>query len=98
MRVTVSIHGTSYSLDVEGAAGAWRCRINGREVPVDVAQIGSNRLSILVSGKSYDVIRDSAGTINVGEQRYEVTLTDPRSWRSRQQALTGTSGPQKLTA
>ncbi|SRR6266498_806057 len=98
MRVTVSINGTNYSLDLQNAAGVWRCRINGREASVDVAQVTSDRLSILLSGKSYDVIRGPAGTIGVGEQRYEVSVTDPRSWRGRQQALSGTSGPQKLTA
>ena len=98
MRAIVSINGTSYNLDLENGAGVWRCRISEREVPVDIVQIGSDRLSILLNGKSYDVIRNSAGTISVGEHRYEVSGVDPRSWRSRQQALTGTSGPQKVTA
>jgi len=65
---------------------------------VDVATVASDRLSILMDGKSYDVIRGSAGTIRVGEHTYEVSVTDPRSWRSRQQVSSGTSGPQKLTA
>jgi len=98
MQVTVSISGTSYRLSIESTGGVWRCHVNGKEVSVDVATVASDRLSILMDGKSYDVIRGSAGTIRVGEHTYEVSVTDPRSWRSRQQAASGTSGPQKLTA
>jgi biotin carboxyl carrier protein len=98
MNVTVSIRSTSYGLSIESVAGEWKCWVNGSEVSVDVAQVTSNRLSILIGGKSYDAIRGSAGTIRVGEHEYEVSVSDPRSWRSRQQTLSGTSGPQKLTA
>ena len=98
MQMAVSIRGRTYRLAIESAVGAWKCRINGNAVTLDVAEVESNRLSILIDGKSYDVIRGSAGTIRVGENTYEVSVTDPRSWRSRQQAASGTSGPQKLTA
>lgn len=98
MRLTVSVNESSYELEIEPAEGGWRCLLEGREIPVDVAQVATDRLSILLNGRSYDVIRSSDGTINVGEHRYLVTATDPRSWRSRRQSAAGAQGPQKLTA
>jgi len=98
MHVTGLINETSYRLSIESTGGGWRCHVNGKEVLVDVAQVTPDRLSILIGGKSYDVIRGPAGTIRVGEHTYEVSISDPRSWRSRQQALSATFGSQKLTA
>jgi biotin carboxyl carrier protein len=97
MRLMASIGGKSYGLEIEPAEKGWRCRVNGCEIPVDVAQIASDRLSILINGRSYDVVHGSDGAITVGEHRYEVSVADPRSWRARKRS-TGTSGTQKLTA
>ncbi len=98
MRLTVSVNGSSYELEIEAVKSVLRCLLDDREVPVDVAQVAADRLSILLNGRSYDVIRGSDGTITVGENRYLVSVTDPRSWRSRRQSAAGALGPQKLTA
>jgi biotin carboxyl carrier protein len=98
MRLTVSVNGSSHELEIEPAESGWRCLLDGRGIPVDVAQVAADRLSILLNGRSYDVIRGSDGTITVGEHRYLVTATDPRSWRSRHQSAAGALGPQKLTS
>ena len=98
MRLTASIGETNYELEIEHGESGWRCRVDGREIPIDVAQTAPNRLSILIKGKSYDVIRGSENSIAVGEHCYEVSVADPRSWRTRKQAAAGTSGPQKLKA
>src|SRR5690349_2351580 len=98
MRLTVSLNGKSYELEIEPAESGWHCLLDGREIPVDVAQVAADRLSILLNGRSYDVIRSSDGTVTVGEHRYLVSTTDPRSWRSRHQFAAGTLGPQKLTS
>src|SRR5690349_16189492 len=98
MRLTVSVNGSSYELEIEPAESGWHCLLDGHEIPVDVAQVATDRLSILLNGRSYDVIRGSDGTVTVGEHRYLVSTTDPRSWRSRRQSSAGADGPQKLTA
>jgi len=98
MRLTASIGETNYELKIERRESGWRCRVDGRETPIDVAQTAPNRLSILIKGKSYDVIRGAEGAVAVGERWYEVAVADPRSWRTRKQAAAGTSGPQKLKA
>lgn len=98
MRLTVSVNGASYELEIDPAKSGWRCLLDGREVPVDIAQVATDRLSMLLNGRSYDVICGSDGTITVGERKYLVTATDPRSWRSRHQSAAGAQGPQKLTS
>ena len=98
MRLTISVNGTSYGLEIELAERGWRCLLDGNEIHVDVARVAADRLSILLNGKSHEATCGSDGTITVGEHRYLVTATDPRSWRGRRESAAGAQGPQKLTS
>ena len=98
MRFQVSIAGQSHDVELTQAQGTWDCRLDGRPVDIDVRAISSEVFSILRDGKSYVVRKGPNQTITVGERTYEVTISDPRSWRSRQTASGSASGPQKLTA
>ncbi len=72
--------------------------MDGRVINIDVVAISPGVLSILREGKSYVVRQGENGAVTVGERRFEVSIADPRSWRSRQMTAAGASGPQKLTA
>jgi biotin carboxyl carrier protein len=98
MRFQVAIGGKSHELELTQAQGAWDCRLDGRPIEIDVRAISPGVLSILRDGRSYVVRQGPNQTITVGEQAYEVSIADPRSWRSRQMILAGTAGPQKVTA
>ena len=98
MRFQVSIGGKVHELELTQARDAWECRVDGRPVEIDVRAITPGVLSILRDGKSYLVRQGQNQTITVGDHTYEVSISDPRSWRSRHMAATGTSGPQRLTA
>jgi biotin carboxyl carrier protein len=98
MRFEVSLQGANHQLEILTMNGQWRCRLDGRDIPLDVAQIAQNHLSILLRGKSYDVSLGAKGSIAVGGHSYEVMITDPKSWPGRKQASGGHSGPQKLIA
>lgn len=98
MRFLVSIGGKNHDLELTRAQDAWECRINGRPVKIDVQVVSPGVLSLLQDGKSYTVRQGVNGSIVVGEHSYEVSIADPRSWRSRQLASAGTAGPQRLTA
>jgi biotin carboxyl carrier protein len=98
MRFQVSIGGSSHELELTQAQDAWSCRIDGRVAEIDVRIISPGVVSILRDGKSYLVRQGANQTITVGAYTYEVSIADPRSWRSRQMTLSGTAGPQKLTA
>lgn len=98
MRLVASINGRDYDLELQASDSGWRCSVNGRDIPVDVAVIAPDRLSLLLKGKSYDVARGPGDTLRISENNYEVSVADPRSWRSRRRAGSGTAGQQKLTA
>jgi biotin carboxyl carrier protein len=98
MRFVASLAGNEHELEIIQRDGAFECRLDGRQIAVDVTRIAPETLSILHEGKSYEVRVGANGAIAVGENSHEVSLTDPRSWRTRQLATSGNSGPQKLTA
>ena len=98
MRFQVSINGKSHELELSQAQDAWDCRVDGRSVEIDVRSIAPGVLSILHDGKSYLVRPGPNQTITVGEHSYEVSIADPRSWRSRQLTSGSTAGPQRLKA
>jgi biotin carboxyl carrier protein len=98
MRFSASIFGKQHQLEIIRRGEGFECRIDGKYVEIDVTRISSDILSILYEGKSYEVRRGLNETVTVGENSHQIQLSDPRSWRSRNQAGAGGSGPQKLTA
>jgi len=98
MRFQASIRGKSHELELTRTQDGWECRLDGRVVEIDVRTISPGVLSILRGAKSYVVRHGPDQTIIVGEHTYEVSIADPRSWRSRQMTSAGTAGPQRLTA
>ena len=50
----VTIDGTVFrlDLDLDRAAGRWRCRVDGREVEIDAVLAQPDVLSILIEGKA----------------------------------------------
>jgi biotin carboxyl carrier protein len=98
MRFSASISGKQRQLEIIRRPGGFECRIDGKSVEIDMTRVSSDILSILYEGKSYEVRRGVNDAVIVGDNSYQVQLTDPRSWRSRHQAAGGVSGPQRLTA
>jgi biotin carboxyl carrier protein len=89
-----------------GAGQSWLCRINGREVTVDATQPERDVISLLISGKSYEVERERVPTgapngevrMAVRGVRYVAEVRDPRALRSRKAAAARGEGPRKLVA
>jgi len=98
MRYEVTIGGRKQQVDLESTASGWKCRMDGREVAIDVAEVNADRVSILFDGRSYDVRRGSEEEVFVGSNRYQVSVTDARSWRGKRHLAGGETGPQRLTA
>jgi biotin carboxyl carrier protein len=98
MRFQVSIGGKDHQLELTRMQEFWDCRLDGREVRIDVREVSPGVLSILLEGRSYLVRRGLNQTITVGDRSYEVLIADPRSWRSRQMLSGGAVGPQRLKA
>ena len=79
----------------------WTCKVDGRSVPLDVAFIQTNVLSLLIDGKSYEVKQENTAgetSIVVGHRQFSATVRDPRSLRSRRRADAGGLGPKKVSA
>jgi biotin carboxyl carrier protein len=98
MRLSAFISGKEHQLEIIRRGEGFECCIDGKYVEIDMTRISSDILSILYEGKAYEVRRGGHGEVTVGETSYQIQLTDPRSWRSRNQASGARSGPQKLTA
>jgi biotin carboxyl carrier protein len=101
MLYDIIIDGKKYRLELERSDGGWRCRLEGREIPMDAVLARHDILSILVGGKAYEIKRERTATdmhLWVGSARYAVEVRDPRSLRSRRAATADDKGPRKLIA
>lgn len=103
MTYDVTIDGVAYAVELERAGGenAWRCRIAGREVALDVVFPEPGVLSLLLEGRAFEFHREgAAGEIHLveGESRYQAAVRDPRSFRGRKAAAAAQGGPRKVRA
>ncbi len=101
MDAIVQIDGKSYRLELERTDAGWRCRLDGREIPVDAVLARRDVLSVLIEGKAYEIKRERTATdlhLWVGGVRYAAELRDPRSLRSRKGGAGDETGPRKLIA
>jgi biotin carboxyl carrier protein len=97
----VTIAEKTYRIELQRAGTGWQCKVDGRELPLDVTSAQSGVFSLLLNGKSYEVKQETAGAetnIVVGHERFNVSLRDPRSFRSRRAAGGAEQGVKKITA
>jgi biotin carboxyl carrier protein len=91
----------TYRVELTQAGARWNCRLDGRELPVDVVYGQNGVLSLLVGGKSYEVKQESVGSetnVIVGHERFTASVRDPRSFRSRHRAGANEQGVMKIKA
>jgi biotin carboxyl carrier protein len=117
MRLSVTVRGKVYRIELQKSAESesniterenisnpyrWTCRLDGRQIAMDVAQVGPNTLSILQDGRSAEVRQERVGRRNlvvfVGGVSYEVSVHDARSLATRKGATQNDTSTQKLTA
>jgi biotin carboxyl carrier protein len=97
----VTIAGKVHKVELARAGSGWHCKVDGREIPLDVSAIQSGVFSLLVKGKSYEVKQEITATesnIVVGNERFPAILRDPRSLRSRRSSGAGEEGIKRMTA
>ena len=105
MTYDITIDGTPHPLELERAEvrGRWLCRLDGREIAVDVVQTSPDALSLLMEGRSIEVRREAVASdsgelrLAVGGRRFSAEVRDPRALRNRRSAALG-EGPQNVTA
>lgn len=97
----VTIAGKPHRVELTRAGAGWRCKFDGRELPLDVTTTQNGILSVLINGKSYEVKQENTPTetnIVVGSQRFAAEVRDPRSLRSRRSLGGGEEGVKRITA
>ncbi len=97
----VTIGGNTHQVEIGRGESGWLCKLNGRDFLLDAISTSEGMLSILVNGKSYEIKQENTATetnIVVGHERFSAVVRDPRSYRSRRRADSGTEGVKKITA
>ena len=101
MTYEIIVNGKAHKLELAQGDGRWRCRLDGHEVEVDASLARRDVISMLIGGTAYEVKRERTPTdlhVWVRNERFQVEVRDPRSFRSRKAAAGVGEGPQKLVA
>jgi biotin carboxyl carrier protein len=97
----VTIAEKVYRVELVRTEQEWKCKLDGRELPLDVVSAQDGMLSLLLQGKSYEVKQETVGTesnVVVGQERFSVSVRDPRSFRSRRRSGASEQGVMKIKA
>src|SRR5260370_18151086 len=96
----VEIDEKLHQVELVRAGSGWHCKLDGRELPVDVVFSQSGVLSILLNGKSYEVKQETSGpepTIVVGNEHFPASIHDHRSSPSRRRGAHSGQGVKTLS-
>jgi biotin carboxyl carrier protein len=97
----VGIAGKTFRVDLVRNGDSWICKLDGQEVPLNVAATQAGTLSLLIEGKSYEAkqeVTSAESNVVIDNQRFAAVVKDPRSLQSRKATDSGSHGPQKLKA
>jgi biotin carboxyl carrier protein len=97
----VTVAGRVRKVELTRTETGWLCKLDRRELPLDVVRTRNGVLSILLEGKSYEIKQERTANetnIVVGNQRFSAVVRDPRSLRSRRASEAGAQGIRKITA
>jgi len=100
MLYDVTIDGKNYRLDLNRVEERWTCRLDGREVDVDAILVRPDVLSIRIGNIAYEAKLERVANelhVWVGNSRFAVEVSDPRSLRGRTRAGDD-HGPRKIAA
>jgi biotin carboxyl carrier protein len=98
--------GTPRTLRVELPAaaedGKLICRVDGRELELDLSAGEHGVLSLLLGGRSFEVRREPGANgefrMSIGSEVFNAEVRDPRSLRSRRRAGFQEAGPARIIA
>src|ERR1041385_6970601 len=90
-----------YRVELVRTEQEWKCKLDGRELLLDMVSAQEGMLSLLLQGKSYEVKQETMGTesnVVVGQERFSASVRDPRSFRSRRRSGASEQGVMKIKA
>lgn len=97
----VTIAEKIYRVELVRTEQKWKCKLDGREMPLDVVSAQDGMLSLLLQGKSYEVKQETVGAesnVVVGQERFSASVRDPRSFQSRRRSGASEQGVMKIKA
>jgi len=97
----VTIAEKVYRVELVRTEQQWKCKLDGRGMPLDVVSAQDGMLSLLLQGKSYEVRHETVGVesnVVVGQERFNASVRDPRSFRSRRRSGASEQGVMKIKA
>jgi biotin carboxyl carrier protein len=97
----VTIAEKVYRVELVRTEQEWKCKLDGRELPLDVVSAQDGMLSLILQGKSYEVKQETVGAesnVVVGQERFSASVRDPRSFRSRRRSGASEQGVMKIKA
>jgi len=97
----VTIAEKVYRVELVRTEQEWKCKLDGRELPLDVVYAQDGMLSLLLQGKSYEVKQETVAAetnVVVGQERFSASVRDPRSFRSRRRLGASEQGVMKIKA
>jgi biotin carboxyl carrier protein len=97
----VTIAEKVYRVELVRMEQEWKCKLDGRELPLDVVSAQDGMLSLLLQGKSYEVKQETVAAetnVVVGQERFSASVRDPRSFRSRRRLGASEQGVMKIKA
>ena len=97
----VTIAEKVYRVELVRTEQEWKCKLDGRELPLDVVSAQDGMLSLLLQGRSYEVKQETVGAesnVVVGQERFSASVRDPRSFRSRRRSGASEQGVMKIKA
>lgn len=101
MLYEVTINGQTKRVELSRQNGSWLCKLDGREVSLDVKNVSQDVISLIYCGKSFEARRDYSASVRriwiLGES-YAAEVNDPRSFSGRKKRAGQEDGPRKLTA
>jgi biotin carboxyl carrier protein len=97
----VTIGDTTHKVELRQTPEGLVCRVDGEEFHPDIAHAERDVLSLVLGGRSLDVVRQQSPqgtTVSFDKSVYEVEVRDPRSFRARKRAGLGEAGPMAIKA
>lgn len=101
MMYEITIGEKTHRVELFRTGTGWRCKLDGKELAIDVVSPQPGVLSFLLDGKSYEVRQESSAgesIIVVGHERFPAVVRDPRSYSSRRSRDVGGHGTKKIAA
>jgi biotin carboxyl carrier protein len=110
MKYEVLIDGRALQVELERTASGYECKVDGEPFTLDVVMTARDTLSILIDGRSFEVMREVTREVTrasapsgethilVGSERFRAEVRDPRSLRSRRAHASAETGPARICA